>query len=403
MLKLALRNIFRHRFRTMMTLAGIAIGVSSLILSGGFVADVYAQLAEALIHSQSGHIQIARAGYFSFGSRSPEKYAIPNPNQLRSSVAALPGVDEVLERSNFSGLLNNGRTDWPVIGEGVEPAKEAKLGSFIHIVQGRQLRDEDRFGILVGQEIAKSLKLAPGDRVTLLANTTEGALNSLEFEVVGTFESFSKDFDARAVRIPLGAAQDLLGSQRTNTLVVALKLTEDTGRVAAQLTEMLAPTGFDVRTWTQLNDFYEKTVALYRQQFGFLQIIILAMVLLSVANSVNMSVFERIAEFGTMMALGRRGRQVFALIIAEASLLGLIGSCLGVAFGVALAGGISAVGIPMPPPPNANMGYTALIRVVPLAVVNAFLVGFTAATVAAMVAGVRASRIPVAEALRTNG
>jgi len=402
MLKLALRNIFRHRFRTTMTLAGIVIGVTSLVLSGGFVADIYAQLAEALIHSQSGHIQIARAGYFSYGSRSPEKYVIDDPNQLRSSVAALPEVDEVLERSNFSALLNNGRTDWPVIGEGVEPTKEAKLGSFIHIVQGRLLTDEDRFGILVGQEIARALKLAPGDRVTLLANTSEGALNSLELQVIGTFESFSKDFDARAVRIPLNAAQDLLGSQRVNTLVVALKRTKDTHRIAARLTAMLAPRGFDLRTWTQLNDFYEKTVALYRQQFGFLQIIILAMVLLSVANSVNMSVFERIGEFGTMMALGKRSKQIFRLIVAEAGLLGLIGSCLGVALGMALAIGISAIGIPMPPPPNANLGYMAHIRVVPTVVFNAFCVGFAGATLAALFAAVRVSRTPVADALRLN-
>lgn len=402
MLKLALRNIFRHRFRTAMTLAGIVMGVTGLVLSGGFVQDIYAQLAEALIHSQFGHIQVAHAGYFTVGSRSPEKYAIANPNELRDKISALPEVIEVLERSNFSGLLNNGRTDWPIVGEGVEPAKEAKLGSFMRIVAGRQLADGDRFGILVGQDIAKALKLAPGDRVTLLANTAEGALNTLEFEVVGVFESFSKDFDARAVRIPLRATQELLGSQRVNALVVALKHTEDTGPVAARLAAMLDPTQFEMRTWDQLSDFYDKTVALYSQQFGFLQVIILAMVLLTVANSVNMSVFERIGEFGTMMALGKRSSQVLGLIVAEGTLLGLIGSFLGIALGVGLAVGISSIGIPMPPPPNANLGYTAVIRIVPGVLATAFSVGFLATTLAAMLSAVRISRTPVADALRAN-
>jgi putative ABC transport system permease protein len=73
MLKLALRNIFRHRFRTTMTLAAIVFGVCGLVLSGGFVRDIFIQLAEALIHSQSGHLQVSRSGYFSHGSRTPEK------------------------------------------------------------------------------------------------------------------------------------------------------------------------------------------------------------------------------------------------------------------------------------------------------------------------------------------
>jgi len=402
MLKLALRNIFRHRFRTAMTLASIVLGVIGLVLSGGFVADVYVQLAEALIHSQSGHLQIARTGYFSSGSRSPEKYAVADPNRLERFLVAQPEVLDVLQRSNFSGLLNNGRTDWPIIGEGVEPSREAKLGSFMRIVMGRQLANRDRFGILVGQEVAKALKLSPGDRVTLLANTTEGALNSLEFKVIGVFETFSKEFDARAVRIPLTTAQDLLGSERVNTVVVSLKHTKDTDRVATRLRRTLDPTLFDLRTWSQLNDFYDKTIALYRRQFGFLQVVILAMVLLSVANSVNMSVFERIGEFGTMMALGRRRGHVFSLIVAEGGLLGLIGAALGIAMGIGLAIAISAIGIPMPPPPNANLGYTALIRIVPEVLASAFSVGFVAASLAALLSALRMSRISVAEALSAN-
>jgi putative ABC transport system permease protein len=76
MLKLAFRNILRHYFRTTMTLAAIAFGVIGLILSGGFSHDVYEQLGEALIHSQSGHIQISKAGFHAKGTRNPERYLL---------------------------------------------------------------------------------------------------------------------------------------------------------------------------------------------------------------------------------------------------------------------------------------------------------------------------------------
>jgi len=402
MFKLALRNIFRHRFRTAMTLAVIVFGVTGLSLSGGFVRDIYAQLAEALIHSQSGHLQVSRTGYFTYGSRSPEKFVIDDAAAVRARLAAVPGVADVLARVHFSGLLNNGRSDWPVIGEGVEPGKEAALSTFLHIVAGRQLADGDRFGVLVGYGVAQALNLAPGDRVTLLANSAEGALNTLDFEVVGVFQSFSKDFDARAVRISLQAAQELLASSGVNTFVLSLGDTADTGRVATQLAAMLDPKALEAMTWVQLNDFYEKTIALYEQQFGFLQSIVLAMVLLSVGNSVNMSVFERIGEFGTMRSLGNSGRRVFWLVVTESAILGLIGAAAGAAAGALSALVISQVGIPMPPPPNANLGFTAHIRVVPDVLAAAFAVGFAATVIGALLPAWRVSRTPVVEALRAN-
>ena len=220
---------------------------------------------------------------------------------------------------------------------------------------------------MVGQGLASGLKLQPGDRVTLLASTLEGALNSTDFEVIGIFQSFSNDYDARAVKIPLVAAQELLGSGGVNAIVVTLIKTGDTTRIAEELKKQLAPLNLEIKTWVELNDFYEKTVELYKGQFGVLQFIILVMVLLSVANSVNMSVFERVGEFGTMMALGNRNRQVIQLIMAEAILLGLIGSALGLMFGVACALVISAIGIPMPPPPNAIWAIRHRYRLFPQA------------------------------------
>lgn len=402
MWKLALRNIFRHRLRTAMTLCAIVFGVVGLILAGGFVQDIFIQLGEALIHSQTGHLQVARAGFHEKGSRSPEKYLITDPEALRARIAAMPEVDDVLARIAFSGLLGNGRSDLPVIGEGVEPAREARLGSYLIVTAGRRLEDRDAFGLMAGQGLAQALGIKPGDRVTLLVNTADGALNSLDFEVVGIFQSFSKDYDARAVRIPLASAQELLATTGANMLVVSLKRTQDTDAAALRLRATHAGAGLEVKTWIELNDFYHKTVALYERQFGVLQTIILVMVLLSVANSVNMSAFERIGEFGTMMALGNRSGHVFRLVLAENVVLGAAGGLVGLALGIALAWIISAIGIPMPPPPNSNIGYTAYIRIVPAAVLTAAAIGFVATVGAALLPARRVSRIPVVEALRQN-
>lgn len=398
--KLAIRNVFRHRGRTLMTLASIVFGVAALILAGGFIEDTIVETGESMIRSSTGHLQVARNGYWDYGARNPEKYLMENPETLRRELMAASGVEDVMLRIGFSGLLGNGRTDWSIVGEGVEPSREKRLASYITVLAGRRLEDSDKFGMMIGQGVAKALKLKPGDPVTLLVSTAGGATNLLEFQVTGVFQTFSKDYDARAVRIPLSAAQELLATPGAHTAVVLLKNTKDTDRVARLMHDKLSRQGYEMKTWVELNTFYIQTVTLYRQQFGFLVVIILAMLLMGVSNAVNMGIFERDSEFGTMRALGDRSSRVFSLVVFESFWLGLLGASGGVVVGVALAKAISLVGIPMPPPPNADQGYISHILVVPKVVVLSFIVGLVAAVLASLRPARTISRKLIAESLR---
>ena len=402
MLRLALRNVFRQRKRTAFALAAIVFGVAGLIVSGGFVYDMFDKLAEAIIHSQTGHVQLAKEGFFTGGARSPEKYLLSDAEALVRQLSALAHVKDAAARLHFSGLLGNGRATYPIVGEGIDADREARLGTRLVIKTGRMLSEADRLGALIGEGVSKALKVAPGDQISLLVNAAEGAMNTLEFEVVGVFQSFSKEYDARAVKIPLAAAQELLDSRGANLIVLSLDSTRATAATAAALRRDLAGAGIDVRAWNELNDFYPKTVELYDRQFGFLRLIILVMVLLSVVNGVNMTLFERIGEFGTMLALGDRTRKVFGMIVLEGAILGLVGAVLGVLVGVGIALAASRIGIPMPPPPNSNLPYTAEIRLVPAVLGGAFLTGLLATVAASLLPAFRASRIPVVDALRQN-
>ena len=402
-LAFALRNVFRQRVRSAATLAAISLGVAGLILASGFVQDIFIQLGEAIIHSQSGHLQVARQGYREGRTRAPESYLIERPDELKAKLAAEPGVQRVLARLGFSGVLNNGKRDLGIVGEGVEPAAEAALGSYLQYIEGRALADGDSDGIVLGQGAARSLGLKAGDRVNLVMSLPQGAVNTLDFEVIGVFQSFSKDFDARAVRIPLAAARQLMDTDAVHVMVVVLERTEDTDGVLAALRGKLAAQGYELASWRELSDFYDKTLQLYERQFGVLRLIILLMVLLSVANSVNMTLFERTREFGTMLALGDPPRRVFRLIMTESLLLGLFGAALGMALGCAAALIVSVIGIPMPPPPNANLGYTAFIRLVPAEVLTAGAIGLLATCLAAIMPARRVSRMLVVDALRQGG
>jgi putative ABC transport system permease protein len=308
----------------------------------------------------------------------------------------------VMTRVNFSGLANNGRADLPIIGEGVEPDREARLGTATTFVAGHPLQDVDPFGAVVGEGVASALKLQPGSLINLTVSTPEGALNALEFKVVGIFRTFSKEYDDRAIRVSQIAARELLHTQAIHSVVLLLYDTHHTDAVVDALKIRLGKLEYEVKPWHELADFYNKTVALYRRQFGALQLVILVMLVLSVASTVNMAVYERTGEFGTLLAFGVRRRQIFRLVMLENALLGLVGGALGVVFGVALAAALSAIGIEMPPPPGSSAAYTASIRLVPWVLGAAAITGALAAIAAAILPGRRAARFPVVEALRHN-
>ena len=176
MLKLAARNLFRQRTRTGLTLAVIVLGVTGLILSAGFISDTLAQLRESTIHSRLGHLQIYKDGFFANGGRNPYAFLYAEDPALVAAIGRDPRVEMVTARLFFFGLLSNGHGDLPIIGEGVNPDRESGLGSAINLLSGRALTPADAGGILIGEGLARVMKLKPGDRLTLLVNTREGRL-----------------------------------------------------------------------------------------------------------------------------------------------------------------------------------------------------------------------------------
>ena len=400
MLALAWRNVMRQRVRTIVTLGTIAFGVAGLVLSGGFVQDMFSQLADSIVRSQTGHVQLAREGYFEGRLRSIEASLIDSPEELAAIAAAPVAVTGVARRLNFAALLNNGVADAPVLAEGVEVQKEASLARELQMLEGRPLKADDLFAVNVGEGVARRLRLSVGNRANVVVASAGGAMNVLDFEVVGIFRSFSREYDTRAIRVPLQAAQELLDTRGANLMVVSAGSTAGADAVRDAVRAAVAGRDVAVRSWHELDDFYPKTVELYERQFGVLRLIILVMVMLGVVNTVNMSVNERIGEFGTMRALGNRSAQVFRLVMAEGLVLGLLGAAIGAAAGVLLGVAISAIGIPMPPPPNSNLGYVARIELDPGVVALASLTGLAATILGSIAPALRVARATLVDSLR---
>lgn len=408
LLALALRNVLRHRRRSVIALGAVVFGVVAMLLANGFIDWVLWAMRESTIRSQLGHLQVTRAHYRAAGAADPFAFLIPANAPVRAAIAAEPRVEVVAPRLSFSGLASLNDATLSFIGDGVVPEREAaihrshRLDTSVNVVAGRDLADAAAPEAILGKGLAENLGAQVGDRVVLLATSRSGGLNAVEVTVVGLFQTVSKAYDDAALRVPLPVAHALLRVDGDHTLVVLLDETRRTASVAARLQSALAPGGFEVTPWYELADFYNKTATLFARQAQVVNAIIAIIIVLSISNTLTMSVLERVGEIGTALALGVRRAQILRQFIVEGVLLGAIGGLAGVALGVAAAYAISAVGIPMPPPPGMGRGYVAQIMVTPRLVLEAFGLALGTTLVASLYPAWKAARFPIVDALRFN-
>lgn len=402
--KIALLNVFRNRRRSIITLAAIQVGVVSLIVFGGFVASMYDGMRENMIRSQLGHLQIYAEGFNQYGHIEPEKYLLTKDKmaQIIELVEAVPGVELVTPRLGFSGLVTNGSQSIAIVGNGIDPDKEALLSSAISIIDGEDLFAEDLQGALVGQGLFNALNAKIGDYLTLLGSTADGAVNAVDIQIIGAINTGIRDVDNRLVRINLSHAQDLLFTDGTSRLVVLLSDTEQTDAVIKQLNALFKTQGLalEIKSWSQLADYYHEVVNLFNGVFGFIKVIVLFIAALSIANTMMMAVMERTPEIGSIRALGGTRREVMLLFLTEASYLGLFGSLFGVVFGILLANGITFGEFMMPTPPGSSQSYPIRIFVEWPVIWQTALTGVVVAVLASIYPAFKASRLPINEAMR---
>jgi len=402
-LLLAFRNIFRNRRRTLMTLMMVGGGVVCLLLAGGYFGFMTHGLRESTINDGLGHIQIFTADHFRRDEVRVLDTGIENWQQVAATVSTGGHVRGVAPRIEFYGMVSNGTKAAGFMGSGVDPAAEKSLGFVSRVVSGRDLdvKPTGEVEALIGVGLAKSMNVNVGDGLTLLAMTSDGALNGVDVEIVGLTNSGVTALDARSLRVTLPAAQRLLQSDRVTNLVVGLDATDNTDKVAAELAPRLRglPQQMELKKWIDLATYYKQVSTMFNGIFLFMGVIVFFMVLMSSVNTLLMSMFERTREIGTMLAMGTPRGWIVALFVLEATLLGVMGAVAGVVAGNLLGVLLNASGLHMPPPP----GYTAAIPFkvlhIPAQMIGSSILVVVSLALASILPAVRASRLQISEAL----
>jgi putative ABC transport system permease protein len=404
--QLAMRSVLRQGRRTLIAIVGVSFGVMVLIEASGFIEYLMRGLRESTIRGQLGHVQVVKPGYIQNGSADPFAFLIAGKDAVLAEIEALPGVQAVAPRLQFTGLVSKDEVTISFLGQGVSPSREAIIAqseyTTINISDGAGLDESFPNDVIMGRGLATNLGVAVGESIVLLVNTPSGGINAIDVRIRGLFFSVAKAFDDSAIRVPIALANQLLKAQGAHQWVVVLEDTEQTDLFRAALISKYSHEGLEFIPWYDLAEFYNKTSELFSTQVGVVKLIIAVIIVLSISNTLSMSVLERTSEIGTCMALGMRRKRILRLYILEGLLLGVVGGAVGVALGLLLAALLSYFGIPMPPPPGSDKGFSAEILVTAPIVINAFLLAVITTFLSSLLPAFKASRLEIVEALRHN-
>ncbi len=373
-LRLAWLNLQRNGRRSVLSILIIAIAVFALTSAGGFGLYTYESLKESTARD-TGHLTISTPGYFAKEEEMPLSNGLSHAKEITRQVIGINDVRGVQPRVEFSGLISNGSKSAIFIAIGVNEREFDMKGPFLDVREGQTLSnihasryDPSEPEVMLGVDLAKNLNVTVGDWITLLATTTDGALNAYDFKVRGIFSTGVPELDKRQLYVHIDSAQSLLGSDKVSTLSVFLfdtKLTQDIQQQVEQILtaqqHSLGGQEFEITPWQDRAFYYLKVKDLYDRIFGILGAVMSLVVFVALFNTMTMSVTERTREIGTLSALGCYPNEIIAGFLREAGLLALIGSAIGACLTAFVALLLMVVDVQMPPPPGSTEGYPLII------------------------------------------
>lgn len=398
MLFLSFMNLFRNYRRTIAILLTVAIGTGVLFSFKGFINGVLNQYKDNTIHSHYGHGQVYTKDYRETVFNDPWNHWITNWEEIHTYLGRHEGVKDVYPRVNFPALLKKGNTTVSGYGQGIEAEKESEFFYGLNIEVGNQLTTE-KDGIVLGIGLAKALNVVPGDSVTLQVNSIDATPSQKDLIVTGIFHTGSLEFDSKIFRLQIQQAQELLKTSKIELIAIGLKESTDWNEFAADFNKNFPE--LDIISFAVLDKvYYQHSVDWLSAQFQVIQMIILAIVLLGIFNSISAAILERKQEIGNFRANGESILNVLQLIIMEGAFLGILGSMLGMLLAfIALT--LLDNQIEMPPGPGLTRPFFISFQFQWQMVYTSLAMAATASVVASALAGFRVANMPIAKALRS--
>ena len=344
LIKIAVRNLFRYKRRTLLTSSLIAFGVILVIVFGGLAISFKTQMIGILTNTALGDLQIHRKGYVESIDNLPLNLFMAGKNlaDVEGALKQDASVAAYSLRIKFGAMISNYAQTSNIRLSAVYPEMENRTcPGLVNRIKG-EISNPDQFvrpgELLVPDNLMKGLGLKVGDEIVLVATNKDGSVNGIPMRIGAVIESVLGP-GGKDGYLQVEDAKRLLRMDEPEIAEVAVHL-KDFDRLSTVFNELkknmvTTESGIEIHSWEQLSPF-ASIVHIVDLLILVVKFILISIVMVSILNIMTMSVYERIGEIGTIAAIGTRPSRILSMFLAEGFAMGLMSTTFGLFIGLGL-------------------------------------------------------------------
>jgi ABC-type lipoprotein release transport system permease subunit len=358
-IKLAWRNIWRHRRRTVILVLSITLSLGMMLWYDGTIDGFQDAIYSNAIKVLGGNVQVHLQGYDTLAGQD-SMLPLQNDQEIVKLAKQIPEVIQVSRRIKTGGMATNREGAFSVSIIGIEPELEAPINLMAqNVVDGRYLAAIDEDQVFIGKGLAEAMELKAGDTFTLTGKSLHNQMRKRTMTVAGIYDLGMRDIEKQTVYISLTEAQGLYGlTNSSNEVVISLKNLGGEFKVMDTIRSGIS--GIELDSWQTSMPEMERAINSKGGVMGIFSMILFIIAGIGILNLLLMAIYERTREIGVLAALGMHPRQITWLFVLEGAMMALVGVISGVVFGLAINLFFKKVGFDYSSFSSAT-AYTALI------------------------------------------
>ena len=343
-LKMAFRNIFRQKRRTILTGLSMLAGFFLAVVFIGWSDGSYNHIINTFTRNQLGHIQIHEKTYLD----QPSIYkTIDDLSRVAQILNRIEEVEDWAPRLFSAGLVSVGEKSAGARINGIDPGKENATTHFDKkIIEGRPFSADPSHEAIIGKGLAEILNADLGNEIVIISQAADGSIANDLYTIVGIFSSGDDFSDRMAFYLHLRDAQELLVlNSRIHEIAVAVDKLSHVSDAAKSIRSNLDNPELAVESWQVIAKSFYQAMQADKQGMWIMLVIIVVIVAVGVLNTVLMSVLERRREYGLLKAVGTKPREIIKLVLLEVAILAIFSILLGAILGYGANSFLSGHGI----------------------------------------------------------
>ena len=406
LIALAWRNIWRHKRRTNLTLAGIAFSCFLFVFATPVQYGAFDSMIDLSLRMFMGHAQVQKEGYLDNPQMST---VIDNASKITERLRATGKYDAIGIRIAGFALVSSEQRSYGAQVLGVETKNERTISGLPETIRdGSFLSADDALEVVIGRALARNLKVAVGDELTLLGSGMDGSVAASILTISGIFESGDDQLDRFMVEIPIKTFQSMFSmGDSAHMIIVSAKNPNDRDILPMMLSEDIpANSGLVAVGWEELLPGLKEMWSMKKGGGLIFMLILTVVVVFSIFNTFLMSILERTKEFGLMLALGAMPRNIIRMVMTESLMISILGLLIGLAISLPLVLYLAQTGFMYPGMDEILDQYNVNIdKIFPQVNLFNILLGpaiiFIATNLAAWIPILRIRRLKPVDAMRT--